>query len=534
MNEIKKQQKIVDGIQTEISRITYELQKIQDNTSGITPDDISNLTQNVSALQTSLNFLQSTYNSIKTELDTISNLNLEETLNSINTSITNLISQMEEIKIPQDPNKLQGADFTDYDPGVVLKGYDCYERNLNYSSTSNPIYLPPICFAVVEGSTASINFSFKFTVKTTLSNLLFRLYLNNEIVYEEAYIPNDLEQEISKTIELNSMLLSQRGNTFCAYIGKGNNQTEILVSYYKFEIIAPNADIINKLRPASINYFGTDYIIDDCTSGKILTTTANPSTFLRLSDLYFTDTQIEAQHTSRTFTTQAIGNSYILNEPILTYSSNENKIITLNESGGNSINFYNYYSADLLDYVTSSSSNIRIYVASYNISNGQMRGAMYYYPSNFSSGSVYYVSYLSEIASIATIKRFDDFTNEANTYAVIFTTNEGQNYYYSVFTSSTSPNINIGYGKNVIAYYYDFVSANNYKFEVYLNVYGKIICKKYSLLNNQVTLISSTEVGNYDYYFKGINNDYFVVKDNVLTFYKADWLIFLLIKNKIK
>ena len=80
---------------------------------------------------------------------------------------------------------------------------------------------------------------------------------------------------------------------------------------------------------------------------------------------------------------------------------------------------------------------------------------------------------------------------------------------------------NLGFGRVLACYNRD---NSFYKFSVYIDIYGKIIRHDldYDYIHGVYTLQSSTEIGYYDYYLQGIDEDYFTIKNNKLSFFKHD------------
>ena len=58
------------------------------------------------------------------------------------------------------------------------------------------------------------------------------------------------------------------------------------------------------------------------------------------------------------------------------------------------------------------------------------------------------------------------------------------------------------------------------EFNVYVKVIDKLVKHHVKYVSNVLTLMSSEVIGDYDCYFEGVNDDYFVVKNNKLYYYK--------------
>ena len=98
-----------------------------------------------------------------------------------------------------------------------------------------------------------------------------------------------------------------------------------------------------------------------------------------------------------------------------------------------------------------------------------------------------------------------------------FINQHGETYLLHAYSSATA--YNIGFSTDLTMYVSSITSTTKYVLDCYMKVYDKIIKKCVEYNNGTYTILSTTEVGAYDKYFRGKNNDYFVVNDNVLKYF---------------
>ena len=80
--------------------------------------------------------------------------------------------------------------------------------------------------------------------------------------------------------------------------------------------------------------------------------------------------------------------------------------------------------------------------------------------------------------------------------------------------------IPLGYGTNAIFYQTEYLSQTTAKYVAFVKHFTKIVKYEFARLDSGLTLTNSTELGNYDDFFLGANNDYFVVKGQKLEYHK--------------
>ena len=117
-------------------------------------------------------------------------------------------------------------------------------------------------------------------------------------------------------------------------------------------------------------------------------------------------------------------------------------------------------------------------------------------------------------------KHLVDITSSSTRVYAVTSKANGHLYPYLMHTSSSYTN-DMGFGKNQHCYY------NNPNTSVvpmicFCNYYGKILKKEfqYNASDREYVLTNTTEIGAYDEYFEGVNNDYFVVKNGALEYHK--------------
>ena len=70
-------------------------------------------------------------------------------------------------------------------------------------------------------------------------------------------------------------------------------------------------------------------------------------------------------------------------------------------------------------------------------------------------------------------------------------------------------------------YVTSYTSASKYTLDVYYRYYDRILKKTINFTSSGYTQVGDTQdIGIYENFFLGSNNDYFVIKNNVLEYHK--------------
>lgn len=486
----------VSELQTTVATNTQNISNLQSTISTNTTNIQTN-TDNISALQSQVN--------TNTENIATTTANIATNTANIATNTTNIATLMafrDSLLTPPDPY-YNPKTFSDYPAGTILQGYAKFSRK--YDLVMNTLKTPTVLFTAELGSSGKIFFRIKFSSTITFNGTI-NLYQNGNLVYQEQYSFNNTSKEFDLERTVNGLTL-QQSNLFYLQINS-NNTLQYTLTFYELQLLAPNAEIVNSISPFNVEYFENKYYISDCSSGIAKIAEINVTDMHNMDNLSWTNTEIECLTYKTTFDTKKFADTYAPNKRIDYYQKADTKIYFENKSNNEISNTQEFCNLDWIPVNESITYFTAIFKKSFALTN-----ATYFTMFNYvnSTNKPYYFT-----TGARYLQPYNDFVSRR---FIIYTKETGENFIKRL-DSYTNFSLNIGLGTNV-HFYYKSYNDDIILFDCYMKYYDKIIKKTISFTNtNGFSITSSTEIGAYEEYFEGANNDYFVVKAGKLEYHK--------------
>lgn len=501
----KKVSKQIQQVQDDIEQIRLDLYAQMDSGNGSRTDYSKQIEE-----------INSKISLLKTEIDSISSSdsNVQNQLNAINTSLSKLSEKVNALQTPDDPYYIGGT-FSDYPAGTIIQTYDYDERLLELTSTTL-VTAPTIYFTAEIASSGTIKISQKIYTSKSVP-VIIKTYLNTQLINEHTYTSYDnttssIEFEL---FDVNFNTETKANNIYSTICYEGSDKTMTLC-YQKIEITAPNALILNKNCPFNALYFNGKYYLSDCSSGKIKLASIDVSQIHNIDNLVWTLTDIPAQECY-------IGANYITNSDS-SYTPNrvyyfrkglDSKLYAGEIDDGLNFEIANYSFMDTFSTATNA-----VLFAGKKTTDYMSLTQTYYYPDNqnitglfvrtSTNGSVTYsaakINYDNESPSLLFVNGVNQNILGECSFGLLFRDND----------------LLLTTGTNATVVEYDILS-NSYKFtaNAYIKHYDKVI--KYTIKStarDKYEILSTETFGKYDKVFEMPNNDYFVVKNKSLKYYK--------------
>ena len=406
--------------------------------------------------------------------------------------------------------------FSDYPAGTILQTYDKMEQIYNFELYSSQDY-PTIYFCAEPNSIGNINIAFNYK----LNNLSGRMYisgaLNGSVVFNDIIELSDINQEKTYSKNLYDLFLNTqaKGNNFILSVSLENiTGFNVTLGKIKFEINAPNADILSKIVPFDVTSIKNTYYLTDCTDGIAKTASIDSNNIYNMSNIEWQNTNIQSIYMQTCFDVIFYNSNYIMDLDNIGYFylSDKNRYYIQKTDGTYKIFSDRYYKK----WFPSAESNY-CFMGLY--SDGKLTKSIVKCTNG--STSFYHGRLFSAIKVICCNALYNYFDKNTICEAFLSINENGTVTFHNNYkTSNTVLNQAIGYASNATMYIKDYNSNDDFKFDCYLKVYDKIIKKEYQYQNNQLSLLSMLEIGSYDMYFAMPNNDYFVFKNGELYYYK--------------
>ena len=406
---------------------------------------------------------------------------------------------------------------SDYTSGAIFQTYDYYERKLNMES-ANTLTLPKVYFANEPNCSSTIKLDITFQVKSSPSNVMFKTYINGTLFDTEIKEISTSDTDIHFTKTLYDVLLNQnqRGNNI--YV-EANLQTisgtrTINVSNQKVEITAPNVEVLNNICPFNAIFIDGKYYVTDSSENTAKVATIAMNDMYNMNNLTWIDTNIESNLMKIVFNSTTYQSDHVLDQ-IGYLNVSPNNTYATGMFGGDSVSFSN--STVSVDFRVSFDSSFYYLAQFSNLASSQN----YYY--NPSTNVLSYNSGITLNAQKIICANHAQNIYQTSGAPICFLTidaNGLMTYHINNSSNIAKYHITLDYCHDATLYIDNIITSGNYDAHIYYKRFDKMIYKKYHMQSNTLTLLSETEIGNYDKYFKMPNNDYFVVKNDQILYYK--------------
>ncbi|MGN1221892.1 MAG: hypothetical protein ACI4TT_01495 [Christensenellales bacterium] len=434
-----------------------------------------------------------------------------QTQQDINTAdIASLLAFKEKFTTPTDEHYCPKT-YSDYPAGTIIQTYACYERDLSIYGSSS-ITTPYVYFLAEPESAGTIKLQFDLSTEAETGTIAIETYVNKtevDKIYLDIVAGHNI---INHTVYETTLNTEGKSNEIYCKIAYSSS-VKATLHYFKAELLAPNADLIQYNRPINVEYIDGKYYVSDCTSGTVKLATINVDDMYNMDNLQFEDLGIEAQSFNVGMSTTYVVDHYEPLQLAYVYATKNNKFMFYSvEHDKTTTANTNYVGFDFLIY---GGNNIRFSTTN------RITGKTAYCFVYGSNGGVGYGNLGSGLTnSIITnsckillpCEQFESVTS----YATLTTNGEvilnNQN--------SSSNNFSLGYGTHVRVFLTQMRSSIDYDLKVYVKKYEKLV--EYDITYNSTsgtTINKITDIGTYDDIFIGPKNDYFAVKGGVLSYH---------------
>lgn len=491
-------------------------------------EDINNLNTKVTTLETNVATNSSSIQSLKTDNETnktnISSLqtdmdtakqdilDLKNNQGGDTTELETKVNKIESItnkfiSLIKDRNASTNPDYTEINADTVVQTYDYADRLYDFTGTGE-FHSADFYFTVPSDCNAHIKITTHIT-STTSGKVTLKLYYNGDTLTDTVTCDYDASTTFTEFDFDKSVLAT--GNIL--YF-KLSSTSDIHFTYAKVEISGcTNPVMLIKAKKFDVLYALGKYYLSDCSTGTLKLATINVDDLATTDDIVWQDTGIDARECA--FTVESGDSAAPYTVKAVHYAViHKNNNITFYDTFRNIEKPITSAIACKISYLFSMSNYIYYYAT---VIHSNAHKKLSYYTSD---GSVYYMNYDDNTISSAYYLNPKRNNNElylnsnCNVYCIQFSNKDIQlKDHYSNHI------INIGKGELLECYAYG--PDSKLIFHLIVKEYNKVI--KYIVgYNSSNTLEIQTKefLGYYDLYFMGANDDYFIVKNNKLHYYK--------------
>ena len=408
---------------------------------------------------------------------------------------------------PTDPN-YNPQTYTPEPTGTIFQTQAEFDRKYNKQFTKT-LTTPKMIFSADDGATGTLLVKVNFTANENFTGTI-TIYNNNTSIFtEEVEFSNETQSfQYSKTV---SNITCSAGNMFHVKIVSSTNTSIVMTNSYA-KLTANNAEVINQISPFNVEYFNGKYYISDCSSGTAKIAEIAVSDMKNMFCLDWHDTGIECWRYGVSFKVNKVANKSVVADRVDYYQTLDEKLHFDNKTSGLNLTNQTLFMTDW----SLTNNNYLYYIALYSNYNYACSSAL-----DINTGTFYNFEkkYLNYVNCCAHKYKIENFSGNVVRMQAIMTKSDGS-IYADYMNTNSIPELRLGFGTNCHSYYVQIASP--IPLVVFAKHYNKILRYDYNYNANQngFTLDSISEIGEYCEYFDGVNNDYFVVKDKQLFYYK--------------
>lgn len=544
LQKLKNQEKKIDELQTKSYQIEKTNATNQSQLDAI-EKDISNFKHNFSVIDTNFDNLFNTVSEIDktntkqaeqisvlfvktngnaTRIDALEPLQsrtvqIRKDLSALqtkhDTDISDLTRQIELLKQPVD-DSYHPKTYSDFPVGTILKTYDFFEMEME-STEIGALTLPIVCFCAEAESegTLKIKFNYKYAVDNL--ELLVTVFLNGENLFQDKITVENATEWQTYQKSLDGIQLNKTAKANMIKIMCQPTYTKAFsINYVKVELFAPNADLINKQSPYDVEIIDGYYYITDCSTGTAKIAKAKFEDVKNVDALQFETTTFKAKKLVVGQRCKSYSSNYVLDDIHYIYRGWDNHVHSYSFENNNDYRITDQFIS--FDWLPNRNTVLNI-----AITNSQNDARTM----TLMASNTNYTTYTTQNSpkNFAINHAFKPFTSILKhidyRYPLALVDLNGEVWLYSTYASDRKT-ISLGYGTNIRAYYKNYKNENSYDLSVFVTKFDKIVNYDITFLktaDTPYTINSTTEIGSYDDYFEGANNDYFVVKGGKLQHY---------------
>lgn len=409
----------------------------------------------------------------------------------------------------KDRNKATDSTYSPIDKKAVYQTYDWCDRYYDFSGTSE-FSSGVFYFAVKDDCVAHLKITLLVCGQNSGTGQLklFVNQLDSAQVDTHSFDFYSTNTPIELYFDINAL---SNGN-YMHFKLQSTNSESINFSYAKLEVYdCDNPIVLSKRRPFEVLYADGNYYLADCSQKQTKLATISVDDLSVTSDINWQTMEFEARELA--YTPKIVSSSSLLSLDYVNYAyiNKKNQTIFVDTALNNSVSSTN---SDVvkINSLMLNSSYYSTYTASvYKYATKEYLQAQYY----SANGTNYYreaLIYSTDYAYTIGLKLFCK-QIAFPSYSVF----GRQLTNGSIYICISSIPFFVGFGRLLELYALDTTFSTLY---MIVEQYGKILQYKLNILSNKLDSTEIVVLGNYDYYFPGIDNDYFVIKNNKLYYYK--------------
>ena len=511
------------AITTNRGNIALLRQSVNTNT-----DNIAIIQTSISEINESLTLLETSVNSKQDALTAGDGIKIENNVISASggKGLTN--EQAEQLALAYnfylshqtetDPD-YSGQTWTDYEQGTIFKVADSYAREVVSTTTSN-LTFPTILFSAEAGCTGTINIIFDYKVLNIATNFVVQIKLNGTAIYQQAEVVETADTDYTFNHIFSADFNSTRDNQLEIILslqGASSSSRTLRVDKLTVNISAPNVVISNNDCPFDVINIDGTYYIADCSDETTKVASISKDNIYNINSLAWNDTKISANAYKFVPQYTKYDNNYVVENVAYFYKDKEDNFWSCLDSASIKRQMPKYVCADYLlakvetvNYLGARANENYLSRVIHNMTTNSM---------GYGSGK----AGTGDSAKIVCSRLLEDYSYFSKTipYPWIKIGLDGVAVLYGSYVG-TFGTYSLGLAQDATLYLKNVASSSKFDVECYVKKFDKIVKYDLSYSSNTFTLNSQTLVGYYDKFFKMSDNDYFVVKNNILKYYKAN------------
>lgn len=437
---------------------------------------------------------------------------------ALQTQIDSLQQQINNLKTPADDSYV-GKSWSDFPAGTIVQTYDCLDLPLTHNCTYD-LSLPKAYFLAEAGSLGTIKINIDYANQAESSvDAMFSVFLNDTIIHQPTITLAGDTQTHSICFELFDQNLNPDAKSNCIYvkIGLADSSHSINFDRIKTELIAPNAELINKYSPFDVEIFTDTYCIADCTGKEAKVCQISNQEIVNANTLQFEDLSITTPKLMVAKNFKQYGTDYVYDDTVYVYQQGNNKLMAFSKANNSAYTMNQ--NTKHFDFLPFRATSINVPCQT---TNGKFQNYIYT-PSNNNCGYSTLTAAPADSIQVFSAKYTQDLANINDSYKHVGYNDATGKFTLTNYTSSKTPSFTIEHCCSPRIYITNFVTYYNYTMEIYYKQFNKILKCTVSRTSNGFEQQGSTiEMGTYDDFFLGNNNDYFVVKGKKLEYHKFE------------
>ena len=417
------------------------------------------------------------------------------------TELENKINALIQNNVDPDYNP---KDYVEESAQTIKQSYAKYFRKFISNCYSSNFTTIKAHFAAQTTCSGTVKIKFIFKISGNMTPTVTIYNGENIIKTESVTFAKDTTLIYETTIE--DVVLSTTNEIYL----KISNAYSVVYNCesLQVEIVAPNVEVVDQFSPYNVECYNGKYYITDCTGKTAKIAIINAEDMISIENLVWTDTGIEANFYKVAFGTTIADNKIVPGLRVDQYHKDQ-KYYFREEGQTTDYTSVAYYSGDWLPQQNEKP-------MFYAIDRGYLGATAITFDNHKTNGGS---QIQGDFVYVSGAKNGEKYTLSINNYYGMANTFSGTCKFLADYAYSRN-SYALGFGINGRTYLKN-MSSYNCEATCYYKYFNKMIKKEITFNpNNGVTVTSTQEIGPYEEYFEGLNNDYFAVKHGKLRYFK--------------